>query len=357
MAPEILVTGFSSISTGGPVRGLPPLAAPAEPQPIARWATPGPRRAFLVPPFRTTDFVPDLRTRRMDRLSAWVLLGGALALQDAGLDAGTLDRSRTALVFGTAYGCLDLTAEFLIAVAADASKAPPIVFPETLANLPGSHVARHFGITGPNLTVSAGLASGEAALLQAVGLLQAGDVDRALVVAGDTLMPALFEWYEAASLLAPACFGEPPAAPTPGPRTIVPGEGLAACLLETAPVAAARGARAHGRYHGGWLGREREAEGVLRRLLGEAAPEEVVLVAFRACGPSWMACLAERPGKPRLRAADGLECGEFGGSGLLQLGAALARLPEASHGFALVAGPADCQGQAGAILVSRPELP
>ena len=367
MASEILLTGFASISTSGPVRGLPALAAPAEPQPIARWPTPGPRRAFLVPPFRPADFVPDLRTRRMDRLSVWAMLGSALALQDAGVDAAALDPSRTAVICGTAYGCLDLTTEFLIAVATNASQAPPILFPETLANLPGSHVARHFGITGPNLTMSAGHASGEAALVQAAGLLQAGDVDRALVVAGDTLTPALFDWYEAASLLGPACFGEPRPAPAGARRTLVPGEGLAACLLETGPAASARQARAHGRYHAGWLGslhetaggaRELEAERLLLQLLGEAAPREVVLVAPRAYGPSWMECLAGRPerrGGTRLRTVAGLEFGESGGSGLLQLGVALARLPEAEHAYALVAGPAHPRVQAGAVLLARPE--
>ena len=367
MAPEILVTGFSSISTSGPVRGLPALAAPAEPQPITRWSTPGPRRAFLVPTFRPTDFVPDLRTRRMDRLSAWALLGSALALQDAGIEAAALDLDRTAVVCGTAYGCLDLTTEFLLAVATNASQAPPILFPETLANLPGSHLARHFGITGPNLTLSAGHASGEAALLQAVGLLQAGDVDRALVVAGDTLTPALFDWYEAASLLAPACFGEPRTAPAGARRRFVPGEGLAACLLETGPAASARQARAHGRYHAGWLGslhevaggaRGLEVERLFRQLLGEAAPREVVLVTPRACGPSWMACLAERSEQregARLRTLAGLEFGEFGGSGLLQLGVALARMPQIGDGLVMVAGPVDRRGQAAAIILARPE--
>jgi hypothetical protein len=369
MAPEILITGFASISTSGPVRGLPALAAAVEPQPIARWATRRPRRAFLVPAFRPSDFVPDLRTRRMDRLSAWALLGSALALQDAGTDLAALDRSRTALVFGTAYGCLDLTEEFLGAVAVNASQAPPIVFPETLSNLAGSHVARHFGITGPNLTLSAGHASGEAALLQAVSLIRSGDADRAIVLAGDVLTPPLFEWYEAVSLLAPACFGEPRPAPAVGRRTIVPGEGLAACLLETGPAAAARQARAHGRYHAGWLGwlheraegpGEPEVEGRLRQLLGEAAPREVALVAPRASGPSWMACLAERPGRVRgahLRRLAGMEFGEFGGSGLLQLGVALARLPETEHGFVMVAGPADHRAQAAAIVVGRAEHP
>ena len=367
MASEVLVTGFASISTDGPVRGLPAPARPAEPPLITRWATASPRRAFLVPPFRPTDFAPGLRTRRMDRLSAWALLGSALALEDAGIDPQELDRSRTAVVCGTAYGCLDLTEEFLGAISTNASQAPPILFPETLANLPGSHIARHFGFSGPNLTMSAGHVSGEAALLQAVGLLRAGDADRALVLAGDTLTQPLFEWYEAASLLAPACFGEASPAPAARRRTIVPGEGLAACLLETGQVAAARRSRAHGRYHAGWLGslsdgaegpRALEVEGLLRRLLGEAAPREVVLVAPASSGPPWMACLAGRPERrdgAGLRSLPGLEFGEFGGSGLLQLGVALARLPETEHGFVMVAGPADHRVQAAVILMARLE--
>jgi hypothetical protein len=367
---DILVTGFASISANGPVRGLPALAGPANPRLIDRWPTAGPRRAYLVPAFRPADVVPGLRTRRMDRLSAWALVGSALAFQDAGLDAETLDRDRTAVVSGTAFGCLDLTEEFLGAISTNASQAPPIVFPETLSNLPASHVARHFGLRGPNLTTSAGHVSGETALLQAVSLLQAGEADRALVFAGDTLTQALFEWYEAASLLAPACFGEAGAAPAVGRRTIVPGEGLAACVLETADVAAERRARTHGRYHAGWLGslhetgegpRQLEVERLLRRMLGHAAPKGIALVAPAACGPSWMRCLERAASRPErhdavdLRWLPGLEFGEFGGSGLLQLGVALARLPEAECGLVMVTGPADHRAQAAAILVARPE--
>lgn len=370
MSFDIVVTGFASVSASGPTRGLPALGGPAEPRLIDRWPTAGPRRAYLVPAFRPADVVPGLRTRRMDRLSVWALVGSALAFQDAGVDAEALDRDRTAVVSGTAFGCLDLTEEFLGAISTNASQAPPILFPETLSNLPASHVARHFGLRGPNLTMSAGHVSGEAALLQAVSLLQSGDADRALVLAGDTLSRALFEWYEAASLLAPACLGEGSGAPGVGRRTIVPGEGLAACLIETSDAAAARRGRAHGRYRAGWLGplhetaegpRQLEVESLLRRMAGDTPPNEIALVAPPACGPSWMSCLDRAAGHPRrhdavdVRLLPGLEFGEFGGSGLLQLGVALAHLPEAEQGLVMVAGPADHRVQAAAILVARPE--
>jgi hypothetical protein len=364
---EILLTGFASVSAYGPMRGLPILEGSAAPRLIDRWPTGGPRRAFLVPRFRPADVVPGLKTRRMDRLSAWALLASTLALQDAGLDAATVDRDRIAIVSGTAFGCLDLTEEFLGVLETNASGAPPILFPETLANLPASHIATHFAIRGPNLTLCAGHVSGEAALLQAVSLLQAGEADRAIVLAGDTLSRALFEWYEAASLLAPACFDGAFPAPAAGRRTVVPGEGLAACLLEADHVAAARHARAHGRYHAGWIGSlpggaegstEPEVEAVLRNLLGEAAPAEIVLVASDISGPSWMACLAGRSGRrdtADVRLLPGLDFGAFGGGGLLQLGVALAHLPEMQQGFAMVAGPADHRVQAAAIVVARSE--
>ncbi len=370
MPPDILVTGFASVSASGPTRGLPALAGPAEPGLIDRWPTRGPRRAYLVPPFRSADVVPGLRTRRMDRLSVWALVGSALAFQDAGIDAETLVSERTAVVSGTAFGCLDLTDEFQGAVSTNASQAPPILFPETLSNLPASHVARHFGLRGPNLTMSAGPVSGEAALLEAVSLLHSGDADRALVLAGDTLNRALFEWYEAASLLAPTCLGEGRAAPVAGRRKIIPGEGLAACLLETREATAARGGRAHGRYRAGWLGplhetaegsRRLEVEDLLQRMLGESSREEIALVAAAGCGPSWMSCLLRANGEVRrsdgvdVRLLPGAEFGEFGGSGLLQLGVALARLPQVEHGFAMVAGPVDPRVQAAAILLARPE--
>jgi 3-oxoacyl-(acyl-carrier-protein) synthase len=62
--------------------------------------------------FRSADVVFGLRTRRMDRLSAWVLVGSALAFQDAGIDAEILGGDRTAVVSGTAFGCFDLIEEF-----------------------------------------------------------------------------------------------------------------------------------------------------------------------------------------------------------------------------------------------------
>jgi len=322
MTSDVVLTGFAFVSTGGAASGLPIPGAIPGPELITRWVTPRARRAYLVPHLRPADIVAGLRTRRMGRLSVWALLGSALAFRDAGGDAATIDRSRTAVVCGTAFGCLDLTQEFLGALSPATNKADPILFPETLANQPAGHVARHFGFTGPNLTFSAGSVSGEVALDQAAGLVRAGQADCAVVLAGDELTQSLYEWYEAAGLLDPACMGEPGDARAPRPRTLVPGEGLAACVLETREVADRRGARVYGHYVEGWIGPARTGAG----LPDERDARHVVPTgAF----------------------------GSHGGTGLLELGLALTQLPDSNRGRILLRRMSELGHDAAAILVAR----
>jgi 3-oxoacyl-[acyl-carrier-protein] synthase II len=109
-----------------------------------------------VKPFRPASVVPGLKTRRLDRLSAWALVASSLAIQDAGIDLSQVDRSRVAVVFATGFGCVELTEAFYQSAAANGwSGTDPITFPETLANAPASHVALFHDLRGPNLTVAA----------------------------------------------------------------------------------------------------------------------------------------------------------------------------------------------------------
>ena len=341
--PDVFVTGFSSIGAGGPAAGLPGPALEAHAEVITRWATPSPRRAILVPPFRPTDVVPGLRTRRLDRLSVWALVGTALALQDAGIEQSMIDADRTAVVFGTAFGCLELSEQFLAGLQFSSAHADPIVFPETLANQPTSHVARQFVIRGPNVTVCAKLASSEAALIEAASLLRANEADRAVVLAGDLITRSLFEWYEAAGLLSPVCGAAADRSSDGNGGVYVPGEGLVACVIETREVVERRQARLYGRYCRAWVGPSRDAAGRtggtdLAALLSRAAPDidpdEVQVMANPRAGHS------EAAG------------GAFGGCGLLHLGYALGRLVESDRRYVMVAGTVDCD-QHSAVLIGK----
>ena len=355
---DVLLTGFASITGLGPSRGLPAPGVSAPLQPMTRWATPGPRQACLVPAFRPGEVVPGLRTRRIDRLSAWALVGSALALQDAGLDLAAVDGERIAVVWGTSFGCLDLTGEFLGSLATSAAQADPILFPETLANLPASHVAKHFGLRGPNITISAGRLSGEAALIEAVSLLRTGAADRAVVVAGDTLTRSLYEWYEAAGALSSACTGGEATASRGECLPLVPGEGLVACVIETAESVAAAARRAHGRYRAGWMGGgeppgdmewARSIEERVGRLIDTEARPDLVVIPRAAdsvdvpspVGPAAVPPAAGTAGEheaSRSRFVPAPEFGEFGGAGLMSLGVALAMMHGSSASCVAVAG-------------------
>ena len=345
-AAPIVITGLGSISAYGPRRGG--VSGPgAGLQVVTRWATAGTRRAFLVPPFRPADVIPGLKTRRLDRLSGWALVAAGLALQDAGLEPGRFDPERAGVSFGTAFGCLDLTEAFMQSVAANGhTRADPILFPETLGNQPGSHVARHYGLKGPNVTLSRGLMSGEAALIEAVGLLESGEASVVVTMAGDPITRGLLEWYEAAGLLAGDCYGEPGA--DGGAGHLIPGEGLCAVVLETAEHAGGRGAAAQasvlaviaeGRASGGPRDVTRWA-GAIRRVLVPHGGVGALRVLVEGAGVGVTAdalgfACARPAGLVELRPQR--EAGAFGGSGIMGVAAAIGAVAAAA-GTALVLG-------------------
>ncbi len=294
------ITGLGSVSPLGLCRGL--IGARAtKPRMYFEDPVRGGRRAFMVEPFRPGDVVPGLKTRRLDRLSVWSLVAAHLALQDARIDLEKEDRSRFAVVFGTGYGCIELTEAYFKSVAGFGyAKADPIVFPETLDNSPASHVARVLGLRGPNITLSCRGVSGESALIQGASLLRDGEADRVLVLAGDTLSRPLYEWFDAARVLSDACYADrpEPASPLARGTGFVPGEGLAAIVIESDSGCSDRGVQAYCSLKSGCMGSnpriapsawgecpDLTAE-LIRSALGDATPADVRIVVGAANGSS-----------------------------------------------------------------------
>jgi len=288
MIPDQLsITGIGTVSPFGALKGLIRHKG-MEPRTITAWPTDGIRRAFLVEPFRPADIIPGLKTRRLDRLSVWCLVAAGLAIQDAKLDLDAVDRTRIAVVLGTGFGCIELTETFFQSIATNGyGKSDPIIFPEGLTNAPASHVARIFGLRGPNITLSHKGVSGEGALMQGASLLRTGQADMVLVLAGDTLTRTMYEWFEAAGVLSAACFGES-AVPVPFANKqdgFVPGEGTAAVVMESAHRAAKRGAPVYAAFRSGHATSDpRSAAAVLRKAIAPSTPREVKMVITSANG-------------------------------------------------------------------------
>jgi hypothetical protein len=289
-SPGVHITGIGSVSPYGPLAGLVPQST-AEPSAITAWPTAGLRRAFLVSPFRPASIVPGLKTRRLDRLSAWALVASSLAIQDAGTDLSQLDRSRVAVVFAAGFGCVELTEAFYQSAAANGwSGTDPSTFPETLANAPASHVALFHDLRGPNITVGSKGFAGESALIQAASLLRHGQADLAIVLAGDTLTRAVYEWYETANLLSPICYNSEPLPESGG---FIPSEGVAALVLEPAGRRAVREVRSYAQYRSGrWASGGQPVETV-RQMLGDSVPSLTVCTTNGApCATSSTTALA-----------------------------------------------------------------
>jgi hypothetical protein len=198
------------------------------------------------------------------------------------------NRSRVAVVFGTGFGCAELTEAFYHSAATHGwGGTDPSPFPEGLANAPASHVALWHEVRGPNITVGCKTFAGESALIQAASLLRHGQADLAIVLAGDTLTRAIYEWYEAAGLLSPACFNSEPVADAAG---FVPSEGVAALVLEPE---GRRQVRAYARFNSGCWSADGEVIGTIRKMLGDSVPTVTICAGNGApCATSSTSALA-----------------------------------------------------------------
>ncbi|MCI0569699.1 MAG: beta-ketoacyl synthase chain length factor [Myxococcaceae bacterium] len=165
----------------------------------------------------------DAKVRRLPRLERM-----ALAAARQALGAETVTESM-ALVFGTGYGGLTATVDFLEGLA---SRGPefgsPTAFHQSVHHSPAGQLSISLGLRGPSFTVTARELSGETALQLGMELLASGRAEKVLVVAADECVPALEAGYRAFGVLAGAEEADPH-------RSLEPGEGAAAVLLGTGP--------------------------------------------------------------------------------------------------------------------------
>ena len=164
------------------------------------------------------DAIPDggdPKTRRLPRLERMALAAARQAL------AGSTDGEGLALVFGTGYGGLTATVDFLEGMASrGAAFGSPTAFHQSVHHSPAGQLSIALGLRGASLTVSARELSGETSLQVALDLLATGRARRVLVVAADERTPALEAAYRA---FASASSG----------ASLQAGEGAAALLLGT----------------------------------------------------------------------------------------------------------------------------
>jgi len=124
------------------------------------------------------------RLSRMDRLCALALVAADGALLDAG--APPLDPDRTAVVFGTAYGCHATNEDYYRGLLKEGlSGASPRLFAYTLPSSPVGEISIHYNIRGPATCCAPGWHAALAALAEGAAHLRTGRADRVIVVAAE----------------------------------------------------------------------------------------------------------------------------------------------------------------------------
>ncbi len=161
----------------------------------------------------------------LDRASGFTLAAGHLALTDAGITRGTLDRWCAGVVLGSEFGCLNTLQLFTTTLQQKGARlANPLLFSHLYVNTPPSLAAIEFGLGGHHGTYT-GLGAGRQALEGAVEALRLGRAELVLAIGVDTISEPLYR-----ALIAENALDDD-----------VLGEGACALVLETAESAATRG--------------------------------------------------------------------------------------------------------------------
>jgi nodulation protein E len=129
----------------------------------------------------------------MDRFAQMAVVAAKQALSDARLDLAAVDRSRIAIVIGTAVGGEQTRDVAAYMTHAKMGRVSPSTIPRVMANAAASGISIEFGITGPALTTSTACASSGHAVAVADSLVRSGVADIAIAGGAETL-PAVGLW-------------------------------------------------------------------------------------------------------------------------------------------------------------------
>jgi hypothetical protein len=187
----VFVAGVGAVSPAG--WGMEPLEAAiagAQALPIELMTRPGWTELLRVRRVPTANprpgFLTEPRLRRSTPIARFVV-GAALEALGHDAELVRVGRIRLGIVVCTMCGCVAYSRRFYHEVLQDPSTASPLLFPETVFNAPGSHLAALLGSSGMNYT----LVGDQATYLQGIALaadwMVTDMVDACLVVGAEEL--------------------------------------------------------------------------------------------------------------------------------------------------------------------------
>jgi len=212
------------------------------------------RVAGEVRDYTPPSAIPPERATRLDRAALFAADAALQALADAGLELTAQNAGHVGLIIGTARpGETSAWAGQRAFVEQGPQSARAGYIGRTLANASAVATAAALGVRGPMLAVSAGGASGNAALALAASMVRHGEVEVAIVGGADAaITPPAIAAFSALGILTkrndePARACRPFDADADG---FAIAEGAAVVVLESEELARQRGARVYTRLAG-----------------------------------------------------------------------------------------------------------
>src|SRR5205809_289903 len=232
--------------------------------------------AFRVPESVMASFAHP-RLRRASVISRFAAAAGLDALRAAGLEPGSHNGERTALIFAISNGGVIYTRRFYRDIVdAGAQSASPLLFPETVFNAPASHLAASLGITGATYTLVGDGAVGLAAIKMAEDLMANETLDYCLVVGTEEIDWLLCDAYRRWRLLR----SSPPIEPfNEQQRGMILSEGAGAILLAREGPFTIECA-----HPGGCFSKRTEAGDILKQILSDLSETQIDVVISGANG-------------------------------------------------------------------------
>ncbi|WP_164103645.1 beta-ketoacyl-ACP synthase II [Candidatus Laterigemmans baculatus] len=131
-----------------------------------------------IPDFDLGDLVDSKEGKRLDRFAQFALHAAAQAVRQAGIEFDKLDTRRAGVVVGSGVGGLseiELQTERMVLKGPD--RVSPFTVPKMMINAAGGNLSIHYGLRGPNYSVSTACASAANAIGNAVDAIRYGIAD------------------------------------------------------------------------------------------------------------------------------------------------------------------------------------
>jgi 3-oxoacyl-[acyl-carrier-protein] synthase II len=206
--------------------------------------------------FNPRDFISVKNMRRMDKISLMTAASARIALDDAGFQITEANRDRVGIVFGTAFGATDITAQFLGTLfTGGPASVNPILVPNTVMNAAAGHTSIELGFRGVNTTVTHFAVSAENAIAYAVAEIRRGTADFIFAGGADILSEFYYKSLTKFHALSPQNGGIETCRPFDKERNgVIAGEGCGIICLESLQSAIARGRNPYCEIKGAGMG-------------------------------------------------------------------------------------------------------